>query len=137
MKIYLKKNENSQKSPALLDTILYLADKMDMNMERCLIYGVISNFNNSKEKGKPLYKHTDRIINDFHAKLSNNKNTLLQIKSRSPGIEGLTECLQTHNTTIEDFARLLKTKKWDYQNYVEIAKQLTEQNVIENNRLLI
>ena len=130
------RNKNFKKPLSLLDIILYLADKTDMNLERCLIYGVISDLNNLREREIPLYKNIDKVTGDLNAKLSGNRDILFCIKEKFPEIEGVTEAIHAHNTTMKNFTELLKKEKWNYQNYVRMAKQLTEQNILENQTLI-
>lgn len=129
--------ESSKNFPwLLLNIIVYLADKTDMNLERCLIYGIVSNFNSLKEKKEPPYKNINKIMKDFYTKLLNDKNTLFHIRETFPKIKGTKEAIYAYNTTMKNFTDLLKKEKGNYQSYTEITKQLTKQNILENQKFL-
>lgn len=126
-----KKNQNSP-----LSIILYLADKTDMNLKRCLIYGFVSNFNSLREKKKRPYNNLNKAIKDFNKKLLNDKKTLLYIREALPEIKGSATALYKHNMTIEKFTDLFKREKNNYQKYVDIANRLTNRDILENKKIL-
>ncbi len=121
---------------SLLSIILYLADKTDMNLERCLVYGFVSNFNCLKEKKKQPYNNLGRAIKDFNKKLSSDKKTLLYIKKTFPKIKGSTMAINKYNATFKKFNLLLKRKKNNYPEYIRTANQLTKNDVLKNKKCL-
>lgn len=124
-----KKNKSS-----LLSIILYLADKTDMNMERCLVYGFISNFNSFKKIKKQPYNKLNKAIKDFNKKLLGDKKTLLYIQKELPKINGTETVLVKYNMAIKNFANLLKKERNNYQRCAKIANQLTKRDILENQK---
>lgn len=124
------------KQNSLLSTILYLADKTDMSMERCLVYGFISNYNSVKEKKKLPYNNINKAIKDFNNKLLNDKKILLYLQEKLPEIKGTSIALYNYNNTIKRFTNLLKKEKNNYKKCVNIANRLTQKDILENKKVL-
>lgn len=104
------------KQNSLINIILYLADKTDMSMERCLIYGFVSNYNNLKNNKKQPYKTRDRAIKDFNKKLLEDKKTLLCIQKELPKIKGYAKALRMYDITIKKLTDLFEKEKKNIRN---------------------